>query len=288
MLATLGQALAFAEERGSAVGAFDTPNLELLIATIRAAEKRDEPVIIQHAQLHEDVTPLSIIGPVMIRCAGDAKVPVCPMIDHATDEDYVRDALQMGFPAIMFDASNASFEDNVAATKSVVDICRAAGAQVEAELGVTEGHAEMETGGEGTAHESLYTDPEQAAAFVAATGIDALAASFGTVHGFYRAQPHLDFERIERTRQLAGVPLVMHGGSGLSREVTRHAISCGIRKINYFSYMSHAGVVGVEKLLEEREVRFFHEIAAAATDAMEADCMSAMETFSMREEAGTA
>lgn len=282
MLASLGETLAYAEKRNCAVGAFDTPNLELLVATIRAAEKRDEPVIIQHAQLHEDVMPLAIIGPTMVRCAADAKVPVCPMIDHATDEAYVHTALALGFPAIMFDASGRPFDENVAATKTVVDICRAAGAQVEAELGVTEGHAEMETGGEGTAHENLYTDPEQAVAFVQATGIDALAASFGTVHGFYRVAPKLDFDRIERTRALTGVPLVMHGGSGLSREATRRAIQCGIRKINYFSYMSHAGVVGVQKLLAEKEVRFFHEIAEAATVAMEEDCLSAMETFSMQ------
>ena len=116
---------------------------------------------------------------------------------------------------------------------------------------------------------------------MADTGIDALAASVGTVHGFYKAEPKLDFDRIAELRRVCGVPLVMHGGSGLSREDTRAAIAAGIRKINYFSYMSNAGVRAVEALIAEKRPKYFHALANAATEAMQADAEAAMEMFSM-------
>ena len=132
-----------------------------------------------------------------------------------------------------------------------------------------------------TSVEEAYTDPELAADFVKATGIDALAASVGTVHGFYATKPKLDFGRIETIREMTGVPLVMHGGSGISVEDTQHAIRCGIRKINYFSYMSNAGVKGVQKLLAEKEVKYFHDLANAAIRAMEEDVLQAMAMFAL-------
>lgn len=280
MLVNMNTVLGYAEERGCAIAAFDTPNLEILLAVIDAAEKRNEPVIIQHAQLHEDVTHLDVIGPIMMDRARKALVPVCPMLDHATNTGYVQQALDIGFTAIMYDGSGRPYEDNVAATRDVVAMCHAAGVDVEAEIGVTYGHEgnQQEDGGAG----NRYTDPELAQRFVADTGIDALAASFGTVHGFYRSKPKLDFERITRIRELVGIPLVMHGGSGLSREDTRRSIECGIRKINYFSYMSHAGVEGVRRLFDEGDPKLFHELANAAQAAMEVDAENAMEMFSMK------
>ena len=113
------------------------------------------------------------------------------------------------------------------------------------------------------------------------TGIDALAASVGTVHGFYAIKPKLDFERIEKIKELTGLPLVMHGGSGISVEDTQRAIRCGIRKINYFSYMSNAGVRAVKELLAEKDVKYFHDLANAAVDGMEKDVLSAMGMFAL-------
>lgn len=283
MLVDMNSTLVWAEERGCAVAAFDTPNLEILLAVTDAAERRGEPVIIQHAQVHEGVTPLEVIGPIMVQRARASSVPVCVMLDHAVDIPYIRQALDIGFSAIMYDGSKDSYADNVRVTREVVRLCKDHAADVEAEIGVTYGHeGTFDPTGAGSAEEtSSYTDPDEAARFVKATGIDALAASFGTVHGFYKAEPKLDFDRIVATRAKCGIPLVMHGGSGLSRADTRHAITCGIRKINYFSYMSHAGVEGVRELLDSREVRYFHEIAAAATEAMRIDALSAMDTFSM-------
>ncbi|WP_367941429.1 class II fructose-bisphosphate aldolase [Enterocloster citroniae] len=279
MLVNMNQVLQYAEDRRCCIGAFDTPNLEILMAVLGAAEKRNEPVIIQHAQLHECETSIDVIGPIMVRMAKDAQVPVCVMLDHGEDIEYVKRALDIGFSAVMYDGSSLSYEENVRMTKEVVALAKAAGADMEAEIGIVTGHEGREFGLKEVSE--AYTDPDLAARYVKDTGIDALAASVGTVHGFYTTKPNLDFERIVKIRELTGIPLVMHGGSGISVEDTQKAIRCGIRKINYFSYMSNAGVKAVKKLLEEKEVKYFHDLAKAAVDAMEADVLKAMAMFAL-------
>ena len=279
MLVNMNQVLQYAEDRRCCIGAFDTPNLEILMAVLGAAEKRNEPVIIQHAQLHECETSIDVIGPIMVRMAKVAQVPVCVMLDHGEDIEYVKRALDIGFSAVMYDGSSLSYEENVRMTKEVVALAKAAGADVEAEIGIVTGHEGREFGLKEVSE--AYTDPDLAARYVKDTGIDALAASVGTVHGFYTTKPNLDFERIVKIRELTGIPLVMHGGSGISVEDTQKAIRCGIRKINYLSYMSNAGVKAVKKLLEEKEVKYFHDLAKAAVDAMEADVLKAMAMFAL-------
>ena len=214
MLVNMNHVLRYAEEKQCCIGAFDTPNLEILMAVIRAAEKRNEPVIIQHAQLHEPEMPIRIIGPIMVRMAKEAKVPVCVMLDHGEDLDYVRKALDLGFSAVMYDGSSLAYEENVAMTREVVAMAKACNADVEAEIGIVTGH-EGKTFAINDVSDA-YTDPELAARYVKDTGIDALAASVGTVHGFYATKPKLDFDRIVKIKELTGLPLVMHGGSGIS------------------------------------------------------------------------
>lgn len=279
MLVNMNEILRYAEEKGCCVGAFDTPNLEILMAVLRAAEKRNEPVIIQHAQLHEPEMPIRIIGPIMVRMAKEASVPVCAMLDHGEDMDYVRTALELGFSAVMIDGSSKPYDENVSLTREAVALAKEYGASVEAEIGIVTGHEGREFHIEEPG--AAYTDPELAARFVRDTGIDALAASVGTVHGFYATQPKLDFDRIEKIKELTGLPLVMHGGSGISTEDTQRAIRCGIRKINYFSYMSNAGVRAVKELLAEKDVKYFHDLANAAVDGMEKDVLSAMGMFAL-------
>ncbi len=279
MLVNMNEVLKYAEEKGCCVGAFDTPNLEILMAVLRAAGKRNEPVIIQHAQLHEPEMAIRIIGPIMVRMAKEAAVPVCVMLDHGEDMDYVRTALELGFSAVMIDGSSKPYDENVSLTREAVALAKEYGASVEAEIGIVTGHEGKEFHIEEPG--AAYTDPELAARFVKDTGIDALAASVGTVHGFYATKPKLDFDRIVKIKELTGVPLVMHGGSGISVEDTQRAIRCGIRKINYFSYMSNAGVRAVKDLLAEREVKYFHDLANAAVDGMEQDVLSAMRMFAL-------
>ena len=242
MLVTLKQILNLCEARNCAVGSFNTPNLESIMAVIGAAEEMNVPVIIQHAEVHEEIMPIGIIGPIMVEMAKRAKVPVCVHLDHGEHLDYVCKALSLGFTSVMYDGSTLSFEENMANTKMVVEFAKQSGASVEAEIG-SMGKRETGSGtaGNGNDPEKIYTDPDQAKIFVEETGIDALACSFGTTHGVYLSEPKLDLSVVEKVRQKAKIPVVMHGGSGVSPEDFKKAIGKGVRKVNYYTYMAMAG-----------------------------------------------
>lgn len=276
MLVTLNEILAMAEEKKCAYAAFNTPNLECITAVLNAAEKLNVPVMITHAELHEAVAPLAVIGPVMVQAAKNAKVPVCVHLDHCETLSYMAEALKMGFTGVMYDGSTLPYEENVANTKIAVAMAKEYGVSVEAEIGQLasrEGGLDANTGG------PVYTDPDLAVKFCAETGIDALAPSFGTAHGIYKSTPVLDLDRVKVIAEKTGLPQVMHGGSGVSVEDYRTAIQNGIRKINYYSYMSKAGVGAVKAMLEQQDVTFFHDLALAAQQAMEADAEKAMRIF---------
>ena len=275
MLVNLVEILKMAEERKCAVGAFNTPNLECLNAVISAAERLNVPVIIAHAELHEPVSPLAVIGPVMVEAAKKAKVPVCVHLDHCETLSYMREALEIGFTGVMYDGSLLPYEENLANTKKAVAMAKEYNCGVEAELG----SLASREGGENAGSGPVYTDPDQAAVFCGETGIDALAPSFGTAHGIYKAKPVLDLERVKVIAEKTGLPLVMHGGSGVSPEDYRTGIRNGLRKINYYSYMSRAGVNAVKEMLGKEDVTFFHDLALAAQKAMEADAEKAMRVF---------
>ena len=276
MLVTLNEILAMAEEKKCAYAAFNTPNLECITAVLNAAEKLNVPVMITHAQLHESVAPLAVIGPVMVQAAKNAKVPVCVHLDHCETLSYMAEALKMGFTGVMYDGSTLPYEENVANTKIAVAMAKEYGVSVEAEIGQL---ASREGGMEANAGGPVYTDPDLAVKFCAETGIDALAPSFGTAHGIYKSTPVLDLDRVKVIAEKTGLPQVMHGGSGVSVEDYRTAIQNGIRKINYYSYMSKAGVGAVKAMLEQQDVTFFHDLALAAQQAMEADAEKAMRIF---------
>ena len=274
MFLNLAEILKLAEERQCAAGAFNTPNLECLNAVLEAAEELDVPVIIMHAQVHEGVSPLKKIGPVMVRAAKAARVPICVHLDHCEDLDYMKQALDIGFTGAMYDGSTLPYEENVANTKKAVALAKNYNCGVEAEIG-SMGARE---GGVGSAG-PVYTDPDIAEAFCRETGIDALAPSFGTAHGIYKSKPMLDLDRVKTISEKTGLPLVMHGGSGVSPDDYRTGIRNGLRKINYYSYMSRAGADAVKDLLAKENVTFFHDIALAAERAMKADVEKAMRVF---------
>lgn len=275
MLVSLTEVLELAEARRCAVGAFNTTNLECIRAVLGTAERLGLPVIISHAQIREGVAPLDVIGPVMVLSAKRASVPVCVHLDHCTSLDYMERALALGFTGVMYDGSLLPYEENVENTRRAVRMTRPLGAGVEAEIG----RLARQEDGSHTGSGPVYTEPELAVRFAADTGIDALAPSFGTSHGIYRSKPVLDLERVAVIRDLVKLPLVMHGGSGVSPEDYRAAIQNGIRKINYFSYMSNAGVKAVKELLSRQDVTYFHDLALAAQGAMAEDVEAAMRVF---------
>ena len=285
MLVTLKEIMATAEERNIAVGSFNASCLEAVEAELEAAEELNLPIIIQFAQCHEPWIPLTTIGPIMVEMAKKAAVPVCVHLDHGETLDYLQTALEIGFTGIMYDGSVLPYEENLENTKKAVEMAGRYGASVEAELG-SMGRRESGTGNDGAGADDdtkIYTDPELAAGFVAETKIDALACSFGTTHGIYLTEPKLDFDVVRNVRKKTGnIPVVMHGGSGVSTEDYHKAVESGVRKINYFTYMDKAGgaaVVDYLKSLKEGEPVFFSSVFMAARKAMKENVKSAMKVF---------
>lgn len=305
MLVSLKAILGVAESKKCAIGAFNTPNLESITAVISAAEELNVPVIIQHAQSHEDITPLDTIGPIMIAQAKKAKVPVCVHLDHGEDFEYVYRAMEHGFTSVMYDGSVLPYEENVANTKLVVSIAKERDVSVEAELGSM---GKRETGTSGADDDdavAIYTNPNQAKDFVEKTQVDALACSFGTAHGLYSSVPKLDFSIVEEVREKANIPVVMHGGSGVSDADFRKAIENGVRKINYYTYMAKVGgdtvldksnKVGCVPInhngkqyklcfslseVDSDEPVYYHDIVNLGTMAMKENVKIAMKVFAM-------
>jgi len=283
MLVTLKEILEIADKEQFALGAFNTPNLESIVAVLNAAEKRDEPVVLMHAQIHEKLIPLTVIGPVMVLLAKKSKVPVCVHLDHGEDLDYLKVALDIGFTSIMYDGSNLDFAENVRNTRRAVALASLTGASVEAEIGrVLRPESESGKGEyvEGMEDDSdMYTDPDLAREFCRSTGIDALACAFGSVHGFYAKEPNLDYARLDKIRSLISVPIVMHGGSGISAEDFKKAIGHGVRKINYYTYLARAGGEAVKARINGEGPAMFHDIVAWATRGMEDNAAEAMGMF---------
>lgn len=273
MIVSMKTILEIADAENIAIGAFNVTELEGIQAVLGAAEELGKPVIIQFAPVHEEYISLNTLGPIMVMMAEKATVPVCVHLDHCDNFDMIRNALEMGFSSIMYDGSMLPFEKNCAYTKTAVEIARMYGASVEAEIGAMNSE-------DGKAQNDCYTDPDEAKRFVDATGIDALACSFGTVHGLYTAAPNLDFDRIVKIREKIGIPIVMHGGSGVSDEDFRKCIERGVRKINYYTYRAKAGGEYVkQKCMETEGPVFFHDITCWARDCMKADVLHAMSIF---------
>ncbi|MBQ2746095.1 MAG: class II fructose-bisphosphate aldolase [Clostridia bacterium] len=273
MLVNLTEILKIAEEKKIAIGAFNTPNMTSARAIIGAAEELGQPVIIMHAQVHEEMGLCAIdeVAPMMLGFAKKAKVPVCVHLDHGTDIDYVTRGLELGFTSVMYDGSVLPKEENIANTKIAVELAKKKGASVEAEIG-SMGARE----GGGVDGSSIYTDPDEAAEFVAATGIDALACAFGTAHGFYKDTPKLDFERLSKIYDNIDVPIVMHGGSGVSEEDYREVIKRGVRKVNYYTYMAKEG----GEAISGKTYSQLHDALIDAQKAMQENVKKAITVFS--------
>ena len=283
MLLTLKEILSDAKKNGYAVGAFNIANLEAVIAVLGAATELNQPVIIQYAQGHEKFMPFDIIGPIMLDMAKKAKIPVSVHLDHCDDFNLAMRALRLGFTSVMIDKSLKPYEENIAASCEIVKIAHAMGVSVEAELGhmtsSSNDNAETESA------DSMYTDPKLAKDFVSKTNVDALAISFGTIHGIYKKKPVLDFSRITAVKNETDIPLVMHGGSGVGAEGFREAIKCGISKVNYYTYMDKAGGTGVREMVKtkpESDILYMREVVASAIAAMKEDVKEAITAFSMK------
>ncbi|KKM10962.1 tagatose-bisphosphate aldolase [Clostridiales bacterium PH28_bin88] len=238
--------LTAAEEGGYAVGAFNCNNMEIVQAIIQAATEEHAPVIVQASQGAIKYAGLSYITALTRVAAEEAQVPVALHLDHGTSFDQVMRCIRDGFTSVMIDGSKLPLAENIALTRRVLDVARAVGVTVEAELGKIGGTEDDITV---TEREALMTDPEEARQFVAETGVDALAIAIGTAHGRYKGEPKLDFDRLRRVRELVQVPIVLHGSSGVPDEAIRTAIQLGVRKVNIDTNIREAFVKGVREAL---------------------------------------
>ena len=246
MLVNLNAVLKKAQEEHYAVGLFNTIDTDMLEAAISAAEELRSPIIIGTAEVLLPYGELKLIAPSILAAARAVSVPVVVHYDHGLTYGRCVEALQLGFSSIMFDGSAGDREQNVESTREIVKLAHAMGATVEGEIGHV-GQADTED----NAVSDQYTTPEEAAAFVEATGVDALAVAIGTAHGAYKTKPCLDLERLRQIRERIDTPLVLHGGSGLSDEDFSNTIRDGIAKVNIFTDLSTAGKQAMEAAIAQ-------------------------------------
>ena len=237
-LVNMKDMLDHAHANGYAVGAFDLVSLDFLDGILQGAQNRQAPVILSLAESHFGYFDFHDIMPAVVAAARRSPVPVAIHLDHGASLDSAVQAINLGCNGIMVDTSNAPLDTNIRLTREIVDMARGCGIPVEGELGYVPGvegeDAERHPG------EIAYTTVEEAERFVAETGVDFLAVSIGTVHGHMRGEPVLDFQRLAEINQALGIPLVIHGGTGLSDEQFRRLIDNGVAKINYYTALADA------------------------------------------------
>lgn len=226
-LVNMRSLLSQADRGGYAVGAFNVANMEMILGTVRAAEESRSPIILQVAQGRLAHSPLALIGPMMLAAAREASVPVAVHFDHGRDVETIGQALALGFTSVMIDGSHLPLDENIALTRQVKRLADGYGADVEAEVGQLGGSEDDEA-----ARGMLHSDPDEARALYEGTGVDAIALSIGNAHGLYKGEVRLRFPLLDAARRLVPVPLVLHGGTGISAADFQCCIGHGVRKIN--------------------------------------------------------
>jgi len=259
-----------AQAGGYAVGLFDVHTLEGVWAVIEAAVEQRSPVIVAPF-----LASRRAMAAFIREQAADAPVPVAIELDHGQDFNAAMECIRAGFTDVMLDASTSPYEENVALTRQVVEAAHAVGVGVEAELGhVGRGQVYADV----HARRATFTRPEDAQRFVAETGVDALAVAFGSAHGVYKGQPELDLDLLDRIRASVDVPLVLHGGSGLSDDDFRAAIERGISKVNIYTNMALAALKAIRGRLADPEVSYV-EVGQAVQVAIKEVVVHCMGVF---------
>jgi fructose-bisphosphate aldolase class II len=243
-----------------AVGAYQVVDSTFISAVLDAAEAEQAPVILGFAEAHQVHYDFQALIQAARSAAQRARVPVSLLFDHASGREPIETAIGLGCQGVMADFSALSFAENIAATRTVVELAHARGVIVEGELGYVPGVL----GEEAQRHpgQMQLTAPGEAVEFVAATGVDCLAVAVGTVHGHLVGAPRLDLSRLNEIAKAVPVPLVIHGGSGLADEEYRGLIECGVAKINYFTALSDVAAAASSDALANIEVGYLRSIDA--------------------------
>lgn len=246
---TTSKELIYAAKRGGyAVPAFNFENLEMVQAIIAAAEEMKSPVLLQTTPSTVKYLTLRQAYAMVKAEADAASVPVALHLDHCESYEGVMDAVEAGYSSVMIDASKLDFEENIAVTKKTVDAARAKGVTVEAELGTVGGKED------GHSASIAYTDPDEALDFYKRTDVDIFAVAIGTAHGFYKGEPKLDFDLLQKLAGIIDAPLVLHGGSGIPDEMIRRTVELGICKVNFATELRAAMTAAVREALKDESI----------------------------------
>ncbi|OTO77349.1 MULTISPECIES: class II fructose-bisphosphate aldolase [unclassified Enterococcus] len=278
MLVNLNTILEKAKREKYAVGAFNATDLNTARGIVAAAEAENSPAILQFAEVHSKYISIEQAASMYLELAENSTVPICVHLDHGENFDTIIKAMHLGFTSVMVDASTKPFSENVKRTKEVLKIAKALDVSVEAELGVMN----AEDGSGALDYQNMddtYTSVKEARNFVEQANIDALAIAFGTVHGLYKAEPNLKFDRIAEIRQATNKPLVMHGGSGLSNEEYRKSIENGITKINYYSTMAFEVTNGLRDYLNQKDDAFLFDVDMKTIELVKENIASKIKVF---------
>lgn len=268
-LVTMKEILEDARRGNYAVPAIDALDKVTADAVVRTADKLHRPLILMVPESGLPFVEMESYFTYLVDLVKSVNVPIALELDHGKSYETIVKAIHYGFTGVMIDGSELPYEENVAVTRKIVEVAHAAGVSVEAEIGhVAGGEGNMEEGSE--VDVSMYTKPEDAQHFAEDTGIDAMAIAFGTVHGVYRGTPKLDLNLLEDIKGRISIPLVMHGGSGVSDEEFKKAIKAGINKINLFTEISMASAAAAGEYYEERNHKLhFAELLLKATTKVE-------------------
>lgn len=247
-LVSLNEVLAPAYKGKYAIGSFNTFNEDFTEAILNAADKCKVPVIISFSEVQLEYVDLECIAKVAIIKADRLDIPIVLHLDHGLTMDTVKKAIDLGFTSVMFDGSALDYDENVRNCRTIVDLCTPKSISVEAELGAV-GSAE-DGALESSADMSQYTDINLAVDFVHKTNIDALAVAIGNAHGKYKKEPNLDYDRLDKLNRALNLPLVLHGGSGISDADFRRAIDLGISKINYYTGMLQTAILTTSNCID--------------------------------------
>ncbi|MGM0595038.1 MAG: ketose-bisphosphate aldolase [Pseudomonadota bacterium] len=270
-LVNMQDMLKHAYDNAYAVGSFNLLGLDFLEGILLAAERARAPVILGLSEPHFSHYDVNVLLPAVEAAANRAEVPVAIHFDHGTTLEGVQSAIANGCSGVMIDASHSPLEENLKLTRQVVEMAHACGVPVEAELGYV-----PEAGG-AQAEALSFTTVEQARGFIKHTGTDFLAVSIGTVHGHLKGKPRLDYQRLRQINEALGIPLVIHGGSGLSEDQYRRLITAGVAKINYHTSLSESAVAAVRK--QPRSVSDYASLTGGVREVISVEAEQCMRQW---------
>lgn len=273
-LVKMSTLLADAKKNGYAVGSFSVANMEMVLGVIKALEETRSPAIIQIAEVRLNHSPLELIGPLMVAAAKNAKVPVAVHFDHGKTKEKIKQSLDLGFTSVMFDGSHLPFEENAATTAEIKALANEYNAGCEGEIGCVGG---SEDGSEDIAINC--TSPVQASEFFEKSKVDALAVAIGNAHGNYKETPKLRFDILEKTASLVPVPLVLHGGTGISPDDFRKCISLGIHKINIATATFDSVENSVRNAYENETIKGYYDLQTAEVEGAYNNAIKHIEIF---------